>query len=248
MEEVKKRGRKKKEVTEDVVVVEKKKRGRKKKWENDPIMLNYNCNFKDSIKFEHEESKIDNTNYSTNAVKFGNITIKVHDKEVTNKVLFSNKKDEECMIEVTSSDDEEQINTIPQKQKKIMFYNKDPEQKNLENIRCFHCHYNFEGSSYYLPYDHYPSLDRYKLYGCFCSPNCVKTYCSEHKIFSNKIHLVGQFYKKLFGQNFTIKPAPSFLTLKDYGGKLTIEEFRKSFYNNDRYLLDNINFKVIKIN
>lgn len=250
MEEVKKRGRKKKEIQEEPVLVEKKKRGRKKKWENQQVMLNYNCKFKDSIKFENSvETNIDNTDYNTNNVKFGNLTIKVHDKECTNKSLFENTKDEDCMIDITSSSDEEEPKrNIVHKQRKIVFYNKDTEKKKLENVRCFHCHYNFEGSSYYLPYEHCSELDRYKLYGCFCSPNCVKTYCMDHKMFSSKLHLVGQFYRKLFGQNFFIKPAPSYLMLNDYGGKLTIEEFRKSFYNNNRYILNNMQFKVIKIN
>lgn len=251
MEDVKKRGRKKKEVSCEVnqATEGKKKRGRKKKWEDQPIMLNYPSTFKDSIKFEHiVDTKINDTDYNTNNVKFGNLSIQVHDKELTSKELFENKKDDECMIDITSSDDDEPKIHINQRKSKIIFYNNDSGQKFPEKVKCFHCHNFFEGNTYYLPYDHCSSLDRYKLYGCFCSPNCVKAYGLDNKIFCNKIHLIGQFYRKLFGQDFVIKPAPSFLTLKEYGGTLTIEEFRKSFYTNDRYIMKHLNFKVIKIN
>ena len=82
----------------------------------------------------------------------------------------------------------------------------------------------------------------------FCSPNCVKAYCMASKTFDKKTYIIGQFYRKLFGRDFAIKPAPSICLLKDYGGSLTIEEFRKSFYSNKRYTLNNINSKVIYIN
>ena len=84
-----------------------------------------------------------------------------------------------------------------------------------------------------------------KLFGNFCSPNCVKSFSLNDKVFQNKSYLIGQFYRKLFGYNFNIIPAPSVLELKEYGGTLTIEEFRKPFYNNNRYTMANLTSKIV---
>ena len=97
---------------------------------------------------------------------------------------------------------------------------------------------------FYLPIDHCQKLDRYKIFGNFCSPNCVKSYCLNNKTFENKSYLVGQFYRKLFGSEFRITPAPSIFCLKDYVGELTIEEYRKFNYKNNRYILSNVNSSI----
>lgn len=250
MEEGKKRGRKKKNQDEVIMDIQEpqlhKKRGRKKKWESVPFKNNFFGETSESIKFDNSDKVLDEKDYNTNKVKFGNIFIKIHDKEAPLKPVFIEEpRESECLLKLSSEDEDEKTqNKTFVKKKNIVIYNRC---KNV-NKKCFHCHNFFENSPYYLPFDYCQELDRYKIYGNFCSPNCVKTYCLDNKHFQTKLYLVGSFYRKLFGSNFRIKPAPSHLTLKEYGGHLTIEEFRESFYNNTRYTINTVNTKIIKDN
>jgi hypothetical protein len=69
-----------------------------------------------------------------------------------------------------------------------------------------------------------------------------------NKLLESKIYLLAKFYRKLFGPDFKISLAPSFLKLKEYGGNLTIEEFRKFSYTNNKYILSNVSCEVIFLN
>jgi hypothetical protein len=260
-EAIKKRGRKK-IIQEPVEVIPeqqeepiKKKRGRKKKWETTPFKNNYSTEGTEKVSFK-ESDAIDAEKYTTNALNFGNLCIKVHDNKDTEQDAsldnyFVNKKDTECEIQL-SSDEEDTCNVKKDYSRQLRHYvnNIDSTYTKLKatNIRCFNCHHTFENIPFFLPFDYSNSLDRYKLFGNFCSPNCAKSYCMNNKSFENKLYLIGQFYRKLFGPNFRIPPAPSVLHLNTYGGKMTIEEFRKSFYTNSRYTINNINCKVVYIN
>ena len=115
----------------------------------------------------------------------------------------------------------------------------------ISPYRCYHCHHNFNNKPFFLPIDYNCELNRFKVTGNFCSPNCVKTYALNSKIYQNRIYLIGHMYKKLFGPNYTIKPAPPIQTLKEYGGKLSIEEFRANFDNSKQYSVKNIFCKVL---
>jgi len=115
----------------------------------------------------------------------------------------------------------------------------------ISPYRCYHCHHNFNNKPFFLPIEHNCELNRFKVTGNFCSPNCVKTYALNSKIYQNKIYLIGHMYRKLFGPNYIIKPAPPIQTLKEYGGKLSIEEFRENFDNSKQYSVKNIFSKVL---
>ena len=255
-ETTKRRGRKKVVPDNEEIVPEqqeepiKKKRGRKKKWETTPFKNNYSTDGNERVTFK-EANKVDPEKYNTNALNFGNLCIKVHDKETEHDVsldnYFVNKKDSDCEIEL-SSDEEDTCNAKKDPLKDLRHYSKNTEMTNIKlkttNIRCFNCHHTFCNIPFFLPYDYSSVLNRYKLFGNFCSPNCVKAYCINNRTFNNKIYLIGQFYRKLFGPEFRINPAPSILNLDSYGGKMSIEEFRKSLYTNSRYTINNINCKV----
>lgn len=256
-DEIKKRGRKKKEVIipcepilENEVV--KKKRGRKKKWETTCFKSNYISDQEDKLTFEpcNDSSRED---YSTNSLSFGNLFIKVHDKEKDEEFNISNfftKSKKDCNI-VVSSDEEDTCDIKIGVKKKLNQYNKGIDNNKCTNlsthVRCYNCHHSFDNIPFYLPIDHCPTLNRYKLFGNFCSPNCVKSYSINTKSFTSKSYIVGQFYRVLFGQDFRIKCAPSIYTLKEYGGNKSIEEFRSNSYTNIRYTLNNVNTKIIQI-
>ncbi len=264
MEEKKKRGRKPKivkieneekleELDKDPI---KKKRGRKKKWESDDNNNYYTSSQSgDFLKFNNTNNvEKDLKDFNTNNLCFGNLKIQVLRKETEQKNLNDFfKKEDECDLYI--SDDDYATDTsknISYKNikgsKTIKLYKTENEEKIVKkDIRCFYCHHKFDTKQFFLPIDYCPKLDRFKITGNFCSPNCVKSYCLKSKTFENKLYLVGFFYRRLFGQDFNIKPAPDIYLLKEYGGNMTIEEFRKSFYNNEKYILSNINSKIINI-
>jgi hypothetical protein len=234
---------------ETVSVHVKSKRGRKKKWENSNFK-NYTTNPCDSLNFVEKNSdlsieKNSETESGFNALNFGNLTIKVKAKESKNYSLsfISNSKTTDCAIEIS---DEEDQTTHKLEHKKIVKHKNDKIQ--VLNIRCYYCHHLFENKPFYIPLKYSENLDRYKLFGNFCSPNCAKSYCLSNKLLESKIHLLCKFYRELFGPSFKFSPAPCYLKLKEYGGNLTIEEFRKFSYINKDYTLSNILSNVIFIN
>jgi len=107
-----------------------------------------------------------------------------------------------------------------------------------------YCQHTFNNKPFFLPYDYNEKIKRYKIMGNFCSPNCVKAYALNSKIYSNKMYIIGQMYRKLFTANFNIKPSPPINLLRCYGGTMSIEEFRSTFYKNKDYVLHNINCKI----
>ena len=247
----KRRGRKKlSEITvesENVkheISTEKKKRGRKKKWESTVFKTNILETADESIIFDKKELDT-NENYKTENFTFGNLCIKVHDKEVQDDNFILNSTNKNCDIIISS--DEEDTCELKKRvtTKKIVSDTKCIE--NTRKLRCYNCHHVFEGKSFFLPINYCDKLDRFKLYGNFCSPNCVKSFCLNSKNFGSKIHLIGQFYRKLFGAEFRINPAPSIYNLIEYGGEMTIEQFRNSSYKNDKYIMSSISSKVIYI-
>lgn len=114
------------------------------------------------------------------------------------------------------------------------------------DYRCYYCHHTFPNKPFFLPTDYSSELNRYKVFGNFCSPNCVKSYALNHKIYSNKAYLVGQMYRKLMG-NINIKCAPPIQCLKEYGGIMSISEFRDTFdlNYNKTYSINLLNCKIV---
>jgi hypothetical protein len=269
--EEKKRGRKKKDekiIKQPSEPVEKKKRGRKKKWEVETSknILNTDNGSEDIISF-HKNEKKDNTlpdSYHSKNISFGNLNITIHTNPDTINTAEYKKslskipevKNEECKIIYSDTEEDyitenlsNKLHVVDNSNKmKVMKYFEDSYSSGKEIsssiFRCMNCHHNFYNKPFFLPYEYDTRLKRYKITGNFCSPNCVKSYAMDSKIFSNKIHLVGQMYRTLFSNDYNIKCAPPINTLKCYGGKLSIEEYRSNFLDNKIYSLKNINCKI----
>lgn len=230
----------------------KSKRGRKKKWDNSNFK-NYSTNKCESLNFVEKkpctsvekEPEIDSTFDDLN---FGNLTIKIKAKEPQNyslSFLSDSNKRSSCTLDIS---DEEDQTTYKLEHKKEIKHRGEREITKADNIRCYYCHHLFDNKPFYVPLKYSENLNRYKLFGNFCSPNCAKSYCLANKLLENKIHLLCKFYRELFGPSFTCSPAPCFLKLKEYGGSLTIDEFRKFFYIKKDYTLNNVLSEVIFLN
>lgn len=93
------------------------------------------------------------------------------------------------------------------------------------------------------PFDDYPCFlpeiyhdGKYYITGCFCSFNCALAhnlyYLKDSKIYHRK-SLVFQLYKEIHGisadEVIEIKEAPPREMIEDFGGTMSIDEFRKTF-------------------
>ena len=106
-----------------------------------------------------------------------------------------------------------------------------------KGLKCWWCKNDFSTEVCFLPTNYDPFRKRYSYMGYFCSWRCSKAF--NHEINDNKIfyreHLLKQLCKEL-GITSVVK-APHWTLLKEYGGSLTIEEFRKY----DKLLREDIN-------
>lgn len=115
------------------------------------------------------------------------------------------------------------------------------------NIKCWWCTHNFNGIPFPLPIYYSPNKKKFKVVGCFCSPNCALAYNKGKDkyliVYFTKM-IINELEDKRYIED--IKSAPHWKTLKEYGGILNIEEFRNNFIDNKTYML--YNFPCINYN
>lgn len=240
----------------------KKKRGRRRKCE---LIKEHNVNLEKKVIFK-EQDNIDNEG-QIQEISFGNINIFVKkNKSETFKIDLKNNSTNlvQCLLSVSKKELDEYnidkyiihgdgnnkiVSLNNSKKITILKHFEDISSKGEEiketDILCFNCSHSFTNQPCFLPYDYCYKLKRYKLFGNFCSPNCAKSYALNSKTFSSKVYLIGDFYRKLYNNSsLKIKPAPTILCLKCFGGTLTIDQFRENFDNNVLYTLNKVNAKI----
>jgi len=97
------------------------------------------------------------------------------------------------------------------------------------DICCWWCCHTFETPPAFIP-THYDSFNkRFKITGNFCTWNCAKSYLFGEMSFQNRqsVHYFTSLLLSLKIKPYDIKPAPPRLTLKIFGGSLSIDDFRK---------------------
>ena len=118
-------------------------------------------------------------------------------------------------------------------------------------INCWWCRHSIPKSYHPLGMPiRYNKIDKYfDTEGMFCSFNCMCSYLHDNVTVSqykDSGALIYLMYKQLFNvypHNMNIKKAPSWKLLKEYGGNLTIDEFRAMF-NIVSNLKENIEYNV----
>lgn len=96
---------------------------------------------------------------------------------------------------------------------------------------CWWCCHDFEGTPLNMPFKHDERRNTFHTTGNFCSWSCMKSYALERYGLSRGGLICGNIVmmrKKKYNQIGPIKPAPHRFSLKEFGGDLTIEEFRKN--------------------
>lgn len=105
---------------------------------------------------------------------------------------------------------------------------------------CFWCTYGFNNPPIFIPKQQINN--NYKVYGCFCSPECAVAYlCNENIDSSTKwerYSLLNSIYTGIYDYTKNIKPAPDPHYLLDkFYGNMTIDEYRKLCTNNKLLLV-----------
>jgi hypothetical protein len=102
------------------------------------------------------------------------------------------------------------------------------------NIACWWCTYEFESLPFFIPENEVNNI--FYVFGCFCSPQCATSYNETLNDYKTKerYSLIKKLSSLITGNNSDIVMAPPKEVLKKYGGTLTIEEYRKICFLNNK--------------
>lgn len=125
---------------------------------------------------------------------------------------------------------------------KELEYNLHTNNINDKKSACFHCTYNFDNTQFYIPQGLINST--YKVYGCFCSPECAVSYLfTEHidtSVKFDRYSMLNHMYGMSTQYMQNIKPAPNpYYTLSKFYGNLNIQEYRALFKSNRLIMMVN---------
>jgi hypothetical protein len=97
-------------------------------------------------------------------------------------------------------------------------------------VWCWWCCHEVPGEPLKLPYKYDPMRDRFETMGQFCSWGCMKSFNLDKNGVNNGGIIGGNIVvmrKKLYNVVGPIVCAPSRFRLQEFGGDMSIEEFRK---------------------
>lgn len=98
----------------------------------------------------------------------------------------------------------------------------------------------------------YTKRNYFLVDGIFCSFNCIEAFINENNhnvIYRESAFLLRSLYKTIYGESPPmITPAPHWRLLKDYGGTMSIQDFREAFHTKGYQKLFHVtNFECMKI-
>lgn len=154
--------------------------------------------------------------------------------EINNKLIISEEKTKNKVKTINSSETETRSLTL-NNFNKIIVYNIEFN----ENTKCWWCKHRFTSPRLSLPEQYHHNT--FYCVGNFCSWECMSAYnidTNDNFIWKRQ-SLINLMYYLTYGSFKEIKPASSWLTLVDFGGNLSITDFRKNFeqINNDFVVL-----------
>lgn len=96
---------------------------------------------------------------------------------------------------------------------------------------CLHCCHPFDTVPIPIPRRYDDRLNKYFVFGIFCSVNCAKAYILEHEpcISTTRMSYFMMMCRQVFGIRSPVKPAPPRIRLARFCGSLSIEDFRNNF-------------------
>ena len=96
---------------------------------------------------------------------------------------------------------------------------------------CWWCCHDFSGEPLCMPYKYDDRRNKFYTSGNFCSWSCMKSFAIDKYGISRGGIICGNIImmrKKMYNQLGGIKPAPSRFSLKEFGGDMTIDQFREN--------------------
>lgn len=96
---------------------------------------------------------------------------------------------------------------------------------------CWWCCHDFPGASLTMPHKYDDRRQKFSVSGNFCSWSCMKSYAIDKYGISRGGIICGNIImmrKKMYNQIGSIKPAPNRFMLKEFGGDMTIDQFREN--------------------
>ena len=97
------------------------------------------------------------------------------------------------------------------------------------DVCCWWCCHKFEESPKTLPYKRDELRNRYIVMGIFCSWSCARSYSKDDTTITSRFisGILFSFTRQIYGKLIQIPFAPPRQSLKMFGGKMSIEDFRK---------------------
>ena len=209
----------------------KKKRGRKPK--NINLLLNKNVIHEDIVITEEEKVilhlpiSVDKIN--SNEVEIDNYND--NDNIFIKQDMIDTKQSSESSSETIITN---YNNNLYNNVSKIITHNINCDK----NTKCWWCRNSFDSPAVQLPDDYYN--DTFYCIGHFCSFSCCKSYNQDNVntlLISKRESLLNLLYFMTYKKYDEIIPAPHWTVLKDYGGILSINEFRKNLLINTKEYL-----------
>jgi hypothetical protein len=219
--------------TTDNIIV-KKKRGRKPKSLNTIIKPSIHSIIEDEIPSE-EEQLILHLPITINNIN--NMSDESNDYDESQLFIKSDGKIN-CESEVES----DTINTISKSNLLSINNNINSNINKMvthtinvtSNTKCWWCRNKFTVPAIQLPEDYYN--ETFYCIGHFCSFSCVKSYnldLNDMMIWKRE-SLINLLYFMTYNEYKDIPNAPHWLALQEYGGMLSIDEFRKNSVENSK--------------
>jgi hypothetical protein len=105
------------------------------------------------------------------------------------------------------------------------------------DVWCWYCCHPFDTQPLPMPIKYDDRRDIFHVMGTFCSWPCMKAANSESNSVLKNVDAMNitLFYKRCTGKLGRVRPAPPRVTLRAFGGTMTIEEFRRASDNEVLY-------------
>ena len=108
----------------------------------------------------------------------------------------------------------------------------DLELKGQGDFHCWNCCSKLDKFYKSIPIKYANNI--FYIHGYFCNNSCSLRYLYdkyEGTELWTKYELLNFYCSKIYGENIIINPAPNRLSLKNFGGNLTVEEYRSNNIN-----------------
>jgi hypothetical protein len=197
------------------------------------VILHLKCSVKDLTTTGQHNSNFSNSNIDPYNFDSNKTEYKLDDFEIEQQNINTHI--------ITEKQEKETVDTREiWKKMKTLEHNLHNNNISDKKSACFWCTFDFDNPSIYIPKNQIK--DTYRVYGCFCSPECATAYLMNENLDTSikfeRYALLNHIYSKIYEYKKNIKPAPNpFYMLDKYYGNLSIQEYRSLLKSYRLYLM-----------